>query len=336
MIIVKFLIRIVSAVLLSLCFYQAADAVQTAGSATPAAGGMFPAVIATVNKHPVSGRDLESMVRRELASIGNPEWNDLRAEYQAELIYGMVTSLINTRLLYEKAVSSGSRANDAEVDAEMQAIAQNFSSDAEMNAALARQFLDRNSLKQRLEQDITIAKFLNSLAEAVVIAPEEVSKVYAENPEMFAHPDIVRASHILLLSDDNPDLDAQVKERAENLLARARKGDDFATLARENSVDSTASEGGDIGYVARDVLDSDFGEAVFSMSQNEIRLIKTRYGYHVIKLTDKKKEGVAPLNEIREDLVALMKQEKAQAELAMLLSQLQEQAEIEILISPGE
>ncbi|MDR0310011.1 MAG: peptidylprolyl isomerase [Acidobacteriota bacterium] len=334
-IIVKYLIRVASAVLLSLCFSHMAGAAQTAATAA-SPGGMFQDVVARVNDKPVSGRDLEMVIRRELAAMGSPEWRDLRVEYRSELIYAGVTSLINSRLLYEKAVASGAKATAEEVEAEVQSLAKNYSSDAEMNAALARQFLDRNSLKQRLEQDLTVAKHLNSLTQAITVAPEEISKYYAENPEMFAHPDLVRASHILLLSETSPELDAQVKERAEGLLARAKKGDDFAVLAKENSVDSTASQGGDIGYVAKDVLDPDFADTVFSMTKGEVRLIKSRHGYHVIKLTDKKLEGVAALDDIREDLTTHLKQEKAQAELANLIMQLQKDAKIEILISPGE
>ena len=334
-IIVKFLIHITSAVLLGLCFSQAADAAQGTGTAV-STGGMFPEVIARVNDQPISGRELEIIIRRELMSIGNPEWNALRAEYRAELIYSSVASLINSRLLYEKAIASGTKATAEEIDAEFQAIARNYSSDAEMNVALARQFLDRETMKQRLEHDLTVAKYLNSLAQDITVTPEEISKYYSENPEVFAHPDIVRVSHILLLSEGSPDLDAQVKERAEGLLTRAQKGEDFAKLAKDNSVDSTASEGGDLGYVTKEVLDPDFAASVFSMSVNEIRLVKSRYGYHVIKLMDKKAEGVAKLDEIREELTNLMKREKAQTELAALVSQLQEQANIVIMISPGD
>ena len=332
MIIVKYMMRVMSTVILGLCFTNAADAAQDAVSSS----GMFPEVIARVNGKTISGRDLETVIRRELASIGDPEWSALRAEYRAELIYSNVTSLINSLLIYEKAVALGAKATEEEVDAEMQAITKSFSSDAEMNAALARQLLTRDTLKQKLEQDLTVAKHINSLAQTVNVAPEEVTKYYAENPERFSHPDLVRASHILLLSEEKPDLDAQVKERAEGLLARAQKGEDFAKLAKENSVDSTASEGGDIGYVTKEQLESDFANAVFSMSAGDIRLVKSRYGYHVVKLTDKKKEGVAQLDEVRDELTTVMKREKAQVELANLVSQLQEEAKIEILISPGE
>ena len=327
----KFLVSIIPAFFLCLCFSLAIDAAQA-----PALGGMFPEVVASVNGQPISGRDLETLVRRQLASIGNPEWNDLRGQYRNELIYAGVTSLINSRLIYEKAVSSGAKATDAEIDAEMQAFAKNFSTDAEMNTALARQFLDRETLKQQLAQDITISKYINMFAETISVSPEEISKYYAENPETFAHPDIIRASIIMLLSEENAELDAKVKERAESLLSRAQKGEDFAKLAKENSVDATASGGGDIGYASKEGLDADFSNAVFSMSIGDIRLVKTRSGYIVVKLTDKKKEGVAPLEDVREELTGLLRQSKAQAELNNLVGQLQEQAKIEILFSPGE
>jgi peptidyl-prolyl cis-trans isomerase C len=218
----------------------------------------------------------------------------------------------------------------------MEAIAGSHSSDAEFNAALARQFLDRNMLRQRLEQDLTIAKYISSLSEAITVTPEEISKYYADNPAMFAHPDIIRASHILLRFEGTPDLEDKVRERAESLLARVKQGEDFAALARENSEDASATEGGDIGYAARNALETNFADAVFSMSVDEIRLVRSRFGYHIVKLTDKKLEGIAPLDEIREDLAGIMRQEKAQAELARIINQLQEQANIEILISPGE
>ena len=328
----KFLIRIVPAVLLILCFSHVSEAAQAADSAA-SPGGMFPEVVARVNGQPLTGRDLESVIRRELASLGNPEWSSLRADYRSELLSAGMLSLINSRLIYEKAVASGAKATAEDVDKEVQNIAKSYSSDAEMNAALARQFLDRDSLKQKLEQDLTLAKYLSSMAQTIKVAPEEISKFYAENPESFAHPDLVRASHILLLSEEKADLDAQVKERAESLLDRAKKGEDFAKLAKENSVDSTASTGGDIGYVTKDVLEPNFADAVFSMSVGDVRLVKSRYGYHVVKLTDKKPEGVAQLDEIREDLTIQMKQRKAQQEMSNLIKQLQEQAKIEILMS---
>ena len=335
MFIVKLLTHIVPAILLYLCFLQAAGAAQTADVAAPT-GGMFSEVVARLNGQPILGNDLEIIIRRELAAISNPEWRSLRAEYRNDLILSGITSLINSRLLYEKAVESGVKATGDEVDAEFQDIAKTFPNDAEMNAALARQFLTRDTLKRNLEVDLTVAKYITSLANAIDVTPEEVSKFYSENPSVFAHPDIVRASHILLQSEEKPEIDAKVKEQSEALLDRAKKGEDFAKLAKEYSVDLTASNGGDLGgYITRDAIDSEFADVIFTMSVNELRLVRSKAGYHIIKLTDKKPEGVSTLDEVRNDLTVLIRQQKAQANLADVVKQLQEKAIIELLISPG-
>ena len=335
MVIMKYLMRILPAVLLGFCFYQSAGAAQTAGSAA-SAGGAGTDVIARVDGQPLYGRELETVIRRELSNIDNPEWSSLRADYRARLIYDGVLSLINSRLLYEKAVASGDKATDAEIDAYMQAATKGFANDAEMNVALARLFLDRDSFKKNLGVDITVNKFLASLAKPITVEPEEITKYYAENPEKFAHPDIVRVSHIMLASDEKSELDADTKERAESILARAKKGEDFAKLAKEYSVDDSASTGGDLGYVTKEVLDPVFANAVFSMSLGEIRLVKTSFGYHVVKLTEKKPEGVAPLDDAREFIINSIKSEKAEKELLNVMKKLQQEAKIEIFISADD
>ena len=329
--IVKFLLRIVSAVVLCFCFLQTSEAAQAAAS-----GAMFPEVVARINDSPLSGRELETTIRRELAAIGSPEWKDLREEFRGELIYGVITALVNSRLIYDKAVASGIKVSDAEVDAEIQAIVKSAGGDAELNVALARQFMDRETLKQNQRRSLTISKYVESLVKDINVTQEELAKYYSEHTQDFAHPEIVRASHIMILGDENPDMDARAKERAEMVLAKAKKGEDFAKLAQEYSVHSNASAGGDLGFFTKNSVDDDFGQAIFSMKVNEIRLIKTRYGYHIVKLTDSKPEGVATLDEVKDELSNILKGNKAQAELNKVINQLREQAKIEVLIPYGQ
>ncbi len=164
-----------------------------------------------------------------------------------------LTALINTRLLYQKAIASGTKVTEAEVQAELDKIAKSYKSDAEMNAALASQNTDRATLQKSLSESLAIAKFVDeAINKKIVVTPEELSKFYTGNPTQFNHPDIVRISHILIQpAGDTPQQDAIAQERAEALLARVKKGEDFAKLARENSVDGSASQGGDIGFTSK-------------------------------------------------------------------------------------
>jgi peptidyl-prolyl cis-trans isomerase C len=303
-----------------------------------APNAIFPAVVARVNGKAILGRDLEDLIRRELASIENPEWNNLREDYRGQLILSQITTLINSKLLYQKATVSGTKVTEAEVQAELDKIAKNYKSDAEMNAALASQNIDRAALQKSLYETLVMSKFVDeAINTKIVVTPEELSKFYSSNTAQFNHPDIVRTSHILIQpAGDTERQDALAKERAEALLARVKKGEDFAKLAKENSVDGSASRGGDMGFASKEGMAPEYAEAAFSLPVGSVKLIKTEYGYHIIKVIEKKKEGLATLEEVKQELTDFLKNQKAQTELTKLVNQLRDSAKIEILIPAGQ
>jgi parvulin-like peptidyl-prolyl isomerase len=295
-------------------------------------------VVARVNGKAIAGRDLERYVRRQLLSIGSPEWKNLREDYRGQLVADGLGTLVNSRLIYEKAIASGVKVADLEVQAELQKIAKNFKSDAEMNIALASDLTDRASLEKELYESLALAKYVEeNVNKKVAVTAEEVTKYYSSNPSEFQHPDLVRTSHIFIQpAGETPEQDALAKQRAEALLARAKKGEDFAKLAKENSMHSSASQGGDIGFASKTSLPPDYAEAAFSLPVGGLKLLKAQAGYHIIKVTDKKKEGLSTLEEVKEQLTDFLKNQKAQSELAKLVNQLRDQAKIEILIPSGQ
>jgi peptidyl-prolyl cis-trans isomerase C len=304
----------------------------------PSPNALFPSIVARVNGKPISGRDLERVVHQQLEPIGNPEWKNLKEDYRGQLVYDGVNLLINQRLIYDMATASGVKATDAEVQAEFQKIAKSFQSDAEMNLELAKQLTDRASLQKDLARGLVVSKYIDeTINKKITVTQEEMTKYYSAHPAEFQHPDIVRASHILIQPAGNtPQQDAAAKERAEALLARVKKGEDFAKLARENSMDASASQGGDLGFATKDALGPEFGQAAFSLPIGGVALVKSQYGYHVIKVTDKRKEGLSTLDEIKDKLTDFLRNQKSQAELTKLVNQLRDQAKIEYLIPVGQ
>jgi parvulin-like peptidyl-prolyl isomerase len=113
----------------------------------------------------------------------------------------------------------------------------------------------------------------------------------------------VNVSHILVSVDANggPEADAAAKAKAEALLARAKAGEDFATLAKENTADPTGKEnGGQLPPFGRGQMVKEFEDAAFDMKPGEIRgPVKTTYGYHVIKLVAKTSATTRNLEEVR-------------------------------------
>ncbi len=298
---------------------------------------IFPAVVARVDGKPILGRDLEVIVHRELAPIGNPEWTNLREDYRGQLTLAALNVLINTRLIYQEALANGMAATDEEVQAELKKITDSYNSDAELNAALAEQMLDRETLEQDMYQRVAVNKYVQEkIVKNIIVTSEEVGKYYSENPTQFHHPELVRSSHILILSGETSAQNNLAKQRAESILQRVNKGEDFAKLAKEYSMDTSASRGGDIGFNSKESLSPEFGEAAFSLPVGGAKIVKSEYGYHIIKVTDKRDEGLSTLEEVREQLRAFLVNQKSQIEQTKLINQLREKANIEILIPAGQ
>jgi peptidyl-prolyl cis-trans isomerase C len=298
---------------------------------------LFPAVVAKVNGKSILGLDLERLIRMELANIGNPEWKNLQDQYQAQLIYSFIQSLVTSELIYQKALAMGFIPTDADVKEAIQQTVKNFKSDAEMNDALAKEFMTRAAFEKSLYKRMVVNKYVyETIDKKIVVAPEELEKYYSTHPADFHHGDLVKTRHILIRPEGNTnEQDALAKKRAEDLLARVKKGEDFAALAKANSMDASASQGGDVGFAAQDALEPEYSAAAFSLPLGGIALVRTAFGYHVIKVTDKKKEGSITLEEAKPSLTVFLKKQKSDAEVKKITEKLREQAKIEFLIPVG-
>lgn len=329
----------------ALCFSQSAPdpksgppaAVKSEAEMIPPAeqDALFPAVVATVNGKPVLGRDLEIAVRRELAAIGNPEWKNLREDYRGQLTQSKLFALVNTNLIYQKAIASGIKATDAEVKAELQNMSKSFKNDAEMDAWLAKQKLTRALFEKTLMQSMTVTKYVEeNVDKKVTVSPEEMAKYIKDNPDEFRHPDIVRISQVVIPAGESGDAFAKI--RAEALLARVEKGDDFAKLAKENSADASAAKGGDIGYQRKEDLVPEYAAAAFSLPIGGARMIKLKTDYIVFKVTGKKTEGTFALEDVQEKLATALQKQKSQVALTIMINQLRDQGEVDFLIRYGQ
>ena len=166
---------------------------------------------------------------------------------------------------------------------------------------------------------------LEAMRAKVVVPAADIEKAYNSGIEQYTTPEQVRASHILLKTEGKDD--ATVKAKAEEILKQAKAGADFADLAKKNSEDEqSAKNGGDLDYFGRGRMVPEFDQAVFAMQPGQLSdLVKTQYGYHVIKLVDKKSAATRPLAEVRQQLSDQLAYERAQSQAADLASKLEKQ-----------
>ncbi len=153
---------------------------------------------------------------------------------------------------------------------------------------------------------------VSDIAKTIVLTDADVEAYYQNNINQYREEEQRRVAHILIEIGDD---EADAKARAEALLVKINAGEDFATLAKENSADTFSGEnGGDLDWIDAGVMDAAFDEAAFALTDvgSVSDVVKTEFGFHIIKLTDYKTEKVQSLDEVREELVAKAKKEKAQ------------------------
>jgi peptidyl-prolyl cis-trans isomerase D len=133
----------------------------------------------------------------------------------------------------------------------------------------------------------------------VVVPPSDIQRYYDDNIQQYQTPEQVRASHILLETAGKNE--AEVKTRAEEILKQVKSGADFAELAKKVSEDTgSKANGGDLDYFGRGRMVPEFEQAAFSMQPGQISdLVKSQFGYHIIKVVDKKAGSTRPLDEVR-------------------------------------
>ena len=159
----------------------------------------------------------------------------------------------------------------------------------------------------------------------IVVPAADIEAAYNTNSQQYETPEQVRASHILLKTEGKDD--ATVKAKAEDLLKKAKAGADFAELAKANSEDeASAKNGGDLDYFGRGRMVPEFDQVAFALQPGQISdVVKTQYGYHIIKATDKKAATTRPLAEVRQQLSDQLSYERAQAQATDLAAALEKE-----------
>jgi peptidyl-prolyl cis-trans isomerase D len=156
---------------------------------------------------------------------------------------------------------------------------------------------------------------LQAIRQRTTVSPQDVERHYKDNIDQYSTPEQVRASHILLETEGKDE--ATVRKRAEELLAKARGGADFAKLASENTDEEAGkSRGGDLDFFGRGAMVKEFEDAAFALEPGQISdIVRTQFGFHIIKVTDKRPASTRSLDEVRTQIEEQLKYERAENEL---------------------
>lgn len=160
---------------------------------------------------------------------------------------------------------------------------------------------------------------MQAIRQRTTVRPEDAKRSYDDNIQQYSTPEQVRASHILLKTEGKDE--AAVKKQAEALLAKAKAGADFAKLANEHTEEEAGkTRGGDLDFFGKGQMVPEFEQAAWSLQPGQVHdsVVKTQFGYHVIKVTDRRAAATKPFEEVRPQIEDQIKWERAQAEAQRL------------------
>ena len=287
--------------------------------------------VATVNDSIITQAefDLEmSRIQERFRQSGrSPNQQEL-----AQVREAILDNLIARELLYQESEKKGFKVSEEEVKQQLGAIKARFANEAEFQAALSKMNISEADLESQIQQDITIRQFIrDTFVQEATVSDNEVKAYYDNNPDLFTKPEQVRASHILIKVA--PQADKTQKARARKTLKTVQQklqtGEDFGALAKEFSQGPSSAKEGDLGYFKRGQMVKPFEDVAFAMKVGAVSdIVETRFGYHLIKVTDKQPETKLAYADVKEQLGQQLKQMKVQQEISAYVEKLKVDAKV--------
>lgn len=217
-----------------------------------------------------------------------------------------------------------------------------FVSSVEVTPAEVEQYYRANTNRYSHQEQRKIDYLLadvSRIRSQIQPTPAEIRQRYDSTPGEYSTPEQVRASHILLSVPEGatPAEAAAVEQRARDLVAQLRAGGDFGALAQQHSADpGSAANGGDLGFFGRGAMVGEFEDAAFSQEIGEIGdPVRTQFGYHIIRITEKREAGAQPFEEVQDTLRQQIITERAETQARDRLAQIRARLEQQRPLTPA-
>ena len=315
-----------------------------------------------VNDTYITKHQIESTVDKEIANSPFSTFGGVKNFLKSDenvmyLIYKekATKELIVKALLEQEMSKRGIKATDEDIKAEMDSIINKVGSKEELSKMLKERGVSNSEFNEDLKTQVKIKKLVNSI-EKINISDAEAQKFYNSNPTLFKHGEQVRASHILIsantiemiqkLKAKNKNITpeelnetveknlAEQKVKAETVLKAVQANPEkFEEIAKRESDDKVSAErGGELGFFVKESMVPEFSKAAFDMKPNTISgLVKSPYGYHIIKVTDRIEAGTTTFAKVKDEINFYLETQEQVKVLKKLTDGLMKNAKIEYL-----
>jgi peptidyl-prolyl cis-trans isomerase C len=305
---------------------------QAADPAVKPVPAELPDIIARVNGEVIDKAELQKAIESVEGQNGGPVPPD-----QRDRIYrGVLDQIIGYKLLVQETKARNLTVPDTEIEARIAQIRSQFPSEEAFKQTLEQQKVTVDQIRADARSEMLVTKMLESEVESkVAITPAQVTDFYQKNPTNFQQGERLRASHILISVPQGANDAAKqaARTKAEAILKEIRAGKDFAALAKQNSQDASAQNGGDLNYFEKGQMVAPFEAAAFALKTGEVSdVVESQFGFHIIKLTDRQPARTVPLDEVKAQIQQYLENQARQEATQAFVEGLKAKGKVEILI----
>lgn len=303
-----------------------------------AAAKMNPAApVAVVNGEPLTRSEYDRGMKAYVAKLSRATGGKHSAAITPndQMKMDVLDEMIDKELLYQEAKKQEPKDIDEKVKKEFDGVKARFKTEEEFKSALKADNLDEKGLNTLIRKGLTVDSYITTvLVPTVKISDETAKKFYEDNPKYFEMPEQVQASHILVKTEkgDSEDKVKAARLKAEGILAQLKGGTDFAELAKTNSDCPSAPQGGDLGPFTRGQMVKPFEDAAFALKKGEMSdIVQTDFGFHVIKVTEKKENAKASFEDSKKQIVDYLSKSEVGNVIKAKAKTLRDTAKIDLL-----
>jgi peptidyl-prolyl cis-trans isomerase C len=309
-------------------------------------------IAVTVNGVDITEEQVQKLLQPQLARMAQQNQQippALKQTLEKQMRQQALERLIVTQLLDKKVEEANIVVTDEELTQHIQRIASSQRtpiSVEQLKTIIENQGYTFEQWKDEVRKQLAQLKLFQSQSPEVPnITEEDAKKYYDENPKEFATQEKVRASHILITpktadaADANaqptPEEKAKAKTKAEDLLKQIKDGADFAELAKANSDCPSSAKGGDLNFFGKGQMVAPFEKAAFEMEVGKVSdIVETRFGYHIIKVTDHRDASTTSFEQAKDGIVRKLMQRKQAGLINKYIDSIK--AEANIVYPPGK
>jgi len=288
-------------------------------------------VVAVVNSEVITWSELYKMMEYEAANrireMDEKEKNKVFKDNEAQFLQ----NLIDMRLQLQESDKIGINISKEELSETIDSIKKKYSmTDESFKKSLEKEGLTVQEYKERLREQMIISQFVNrQIKNKIVVTEEEVDYYVSSNMQDFQSGDTCRISQIFFKKPEEEAERLAIEEKAQAVCERLEHGENFSDLAIQFSEDSSRTQGGDLGFIQKDVMAKEFLEVLSGMGVGDYsQPFWTSQGMHIIKLEEIGQQE--SMDTVRENARNILREKKFLESYKDVIKSLREKAHIEV------